>query len=96
MQAQPDRYPTVSKLHAASILSSIMGDSSDPMKDLRASHAILGLRLKGVEVCEWVEDFERVEVHWEDLAGKMGFPEVEDMKRYFEGLERDRKLYVTG
>lgn len=68
------------------------GDT-DPLRPMRDSHAILALRLKGVEVCEWVEDFDRMEVYFEDPGHKMGMLELGNMKRYWEGVERNKKLY---
>ena len=91
MSTNHARYPTASRLHGAAILSSLTGGSFDPMKPMRESHAILALRLKGLEVCEWVEDFDRVEVYFQDVDVKMG-QEVSDMKRYREGEARNRKL----
>lgn len=52
--------------------SAVAGVGEEAMKGEREAHAVLALRLKGVEVCEWCEDAERWEVYFEDPDVKTG------------------------
>lgn len=60
MRLSMDRFPTVSRV------------GKEAMMEERQAHAVLALRLKGVEVCEWWEDAERWEVYFERPDVKMG------------------------
>lgn len=58
------------RLCAADRFKSISDVADDALKYEREAHAVLALRLQGVEVCEWVEDAERWEVYFEDPEDK--------------------------
>ncbi|KAF2171005.1 hypothetical protein M409DRAFT_18979 [Zasmidium cellare ATCC 36951] len=60
MASHPGRFPTAAWL------------GYEGLKEERQAHAVLALRWKGVEVCEWCEDAERWEVFFEYPDVKTG------------------------